>query len=352
MSTSLSQCADRTASSAKGELPEVAGAIGAVAIGRNEGERLERCLRALCKELTNIVYVDSGSIDGSVGFAKGLGVDVVELDMTKPFTAARARNAGYERLLQLHPELEFIHFFDGDCEVAEGWLEAALKAIRERPEIVAVSGYHEELHADASVYNRVCGLEWRYNIPYGEVERFAGCALVRAVALCEAGGFDPALIAGEEGEFCERLRANGGKILRLEQCMDYHDAAMVRFSQWWRRCVRSGYGIGLGAHRRIRRGEYTALWPVLRVAIWVVMLPTLSAALLFCYGPSSLFLLGLYPLQWLRLQSKNTRSRMAPGDAAYYAAHILLANFPQFLGLLRYGQDVLLTRSGTLIEHK
>ena len=68
--------------------------IGAVVIGRNEGARLERSLQALAGQVAQIVYVDSGSTDGSVAAARGLGAEVVELDMKHPFTAARARIAG------------------------------------------------------------------------------------------------------------------------------------------------------------------------------------------------------------------------------------------------------------------
>ena len=68
--------------------------IGVVVIGRNEGLRLERCLISLVGSAQKVVYVDSGSTDGSVQMALRLGVEVVELDMTIPFTAARARNEG------------------------------------------------------------------------------------------------------------------------------------------------------------------------------------------------------------------------------------------------------------------
>ena len=40
--------------------------LGVVAIGRNEGERLRRCLESVRKQCAHVVYVDSGSKDGSV----------------------------------------------------------------------------------------------------------------------------------------------------------------------------------------------------------------------------------------------------------------------------------------------
>ena len=55
--------------------------IGVVAIGRNEGKRLENCLNSLHGKVKAVVYVDSGSTDDSVKMASGMGVTVVELDM-------------------------------------------------------------------------------------------------------------------------------------------------------------------------------------------------------------------------------------------------------------------------------
>ena len=73
--------------------------FGAVAIGRNEGENLRRCLSSLTAASAEVlVYVDSGSTDGSVKWARHHGADVVALDMSLPFTAARARNSGFRRL--------------------------------------------------------------------------------------------------------------------------------------------------------------------------------------------------------------------------------------------------------------
>src|SRR3982075_4453960 len=96
------------------------GVFGAVSIGRNEGERFKRCLLSLSMS-DRIVYVDSGSTDGSVEWAKTQGVDVVELNLNAPFTAARARNAGFALLRELAPQLEYVQFVDGDCELAQDW---------------------------------------------------------------------------------------------------------------------------------------------------------------------------------------------------------------------------------------
>ncbi len=94
--------------------------IGIVAIGRNEGDRLRRCLSSIPPGTAAAIYVDSGSTDDSLAMASSLGVNTVQLDMSIPFTAARARNEGARRLVELHPEIELIQFIDGDCVLAPG----------------------------------------------------------------------------------------------------------------------------------------------------------------------------------------------------------------------------------------
>ncbi|HMC94328.1 MAG TPA: glycosyltransferase, partial [Polyangia bacterium] len=210
-------------------------------IGRNEGERLRLCLRSLgCAPVSGgegaatdapalagpappCVYVDSGSTDGSVVLARGLGAHVVELDLGTPFTAARARNAGFRRLLEVAPGIAFVQFVDGDCEVVPGWLPRAARRLEERPELAVVCGRRRERFVGASLYNRLCDIEW--DTPVGDARACGGDALIRRVALEGVGGYDPRLIAGEEPELCVRLRAAGFKVERLDADMTLHDAA-------------------------------------------------------------------------------------------------------------------------------
>ena len=62
--------------------------VAAVAIGRNEGDRLIRCLTTLTDQLDRIVYVDSGSTDGSVQAARDLvgRIDREALAQKRPVT--------------------------------------------------------------------------------------------------------------------------------------------------------------------------------------------------------------------------------------------------------------------------
>ena len=155
-----------------------------VAIGRNEGERLKACLTSLQETGTNIVYVDSGSSDSSAQFAAGIGAKVIQLDMSVPFTAARARNAGAAAAKAEWPDVSLLHFIDGDCRLAEGWLEEALGVMQDRAEISILAGATVETHPEKSIYNMMCAEEWSHEA--GEVEAVGGIMLVRRDAFDQA----------------------------------------------------------------------------------------------------------------------------------------------------------------------
>ena len=249
-----------------------------IVIGRNEGERLEVCLESARRCTEDIVYVDSGSTDGSVGLAKGLSVQVVELDAALPFSAARARNAGFDRALELSPQVEFVQFVDGDCELDLAWMEAARQAA-EDSKVAVVCGRRRERYADSSIYTLLCDMEWA--TPIGETDSCGGDSFVRAKAFSQVGGFDPAVVAGEEFDLCIRLREEGWRILRIDAEMTLHDANMHRFSQWWTRMVRAGHAYaegviryGVRRHRRIARALRSAvLWGGILPVLFVALLP-------------------------------------------------------------------------------
>ena len=213
--------------------------VAIVAIGRNESERLKQCLRAALRDAPIVVYVDSGSADGSAEFARSVGCRVVELEASRPFSAARARNEGFAFVMEHAPDTSFVQFVDGDCELEEGWIERATNTLEEKSHVGIVCGRVREIHPEASVFNRLCDLEWQR--PAGELRTAGGRFMARACVFQQVGGFRPDVIAGEDDEFCIRVRRQGWKILMLDAPMASHDAAITSFAQWWRRNRRAGH---------------------------------------------------------------------------------------------------------------
>lgn len=320
--------------------------LGFVIIGRNEGQRLIDCLMSLSTSPGRVVYVDSGSLDGSVAAAQQLGAHVVELDMKQPFTAARARNVGYQALRALAPSIEFVQFVDGDCQVAEGWLRSALEVLTRRSDVAIVCGRRRERFPSASIYNALCDIEW--NTPVGEARSCGGDALIRASAFDAVGGYSATLIAGEEPELCLRLRQRNWKILRIDAEMTAHDAAISRFSQWWRRMVRSGHAYAevWFRHRNDDLGLYGR--EVLRAVIWGLILPlAIIAATLV--SPLCAVLVLVYPLQIVRTA---VRKRLGRKQSWLYAAMLVTGKFAEFQGIAKYFWALSRGRAVGLIEYK
>jgi GT2 family glycosyltransferase len=323
--------------------------VGLVAIGRNEGQRLRQCLEAVAGQVSPIIYVDSGSTDGSVALARSLNAHVVELDLSIPFTAARARNTGLDTLLQLAPEIEFVQFVDGDCEIVEGWLPTAQHYLQAHPEATVVCGRRRERFPEASLYNRLCDIEW--DTPVGPAKACGGDAMMRVAALQAVNGYNPTLIAGEEPELCVRLRQIGGTIVRLDAEMTLHDAQMTQFGQWWKRMTRGGHAYAEGAWLHGAPPERHWAKETRSILLWGLAIPVGGvAAAGMTHGASLLVTLG-YPLMIYRIARYLKQSGLNPTDARTYAISCVLAKFPQAQGALRFYLGKLFKRQSRLIEY-
>ena len=340
--------------------------LGVVAIGRNEGERLARCLRSVLPAGVPVVYVDSGSVDGSVALARGLGVEVVELDPARPFAAGRARNEGFERLLARRPGLGYVMFVDGDCEVVPGWIDRARAELEGRPELAVVCGRRREVDPGRSVFNRLADLEW--DTPVGPALACGGDALMRAADFRAAGGFDSSAKAGEEPELCQRLRRAGRGIARIDAEMTRHDLGMTRFAQWWRRQLRVGYH-GLDIERRFppTPDPDGTVPPSLfgaslrRARLWGIGWPCLvlggMAAAGWWGGPvAALAVLALgcavLAAQAARLAWGIRRRVARPGDALAHGVLMVAEKWANLAGQAQYLRDRRRGGEGRLIEYK
>lgn len=323
--------------------------LGAIVIGRNEGERLKQCLTSLCKNIKHIVYVDSGSTDDSVELALSLNVEVVSLDLSQPFTAARARNAGLTVLVAKYPAINYVQFVDGDCEVQPCWLDKGMEFLENHPDFAAVCGRRRERYPHSSIYNLLCDIEW--DTPVGEAKACGGDALFRLTALQAVNGYRESLIAGEEPEMCFRMRQLGWKIMRLNVEMTLHDAAMTRLGQWWKRNQRAGhafaesYAIHGQSSEKFRRSECKS------ILFWAAILPIGILGLSF-WQPYSLLLLLIYPLQVIRLTIRYQSRFQNLKQPFWYALSNVVGKWPQLFGMLEFKKNSLRGVRSRLIEYK
>lgn len=324
---------------------------GVVLIGRNEGQRLVRALDSVRGGGAPVVYVDSGSTDDSCNAARERGAVVVDLDMSQPFTAARARNAGFERLMQDFPGTELVLFIDGDCEVLPGFIEAATAELDADPGLVAVCGWRRERHPERTLYNRLCDVEWRWG-GLGPVTCFGGDVLVRAAAVQAIGGYDAGIIAGEDEEIGVRLRARGGRLLRIDCESTLHDADMHSAKQWWQRAKRCGHAYAQVAEIHGGPPERKFVANLRRSVLWGLVAPGAAVALTVPSLGLSWVVFGRYPL----VAAKATRTARVRGfswtESVVWGISCALSPFPEAFGVVKFHVDRMRNKRPQIIEYK
>jgi glycosyltransferase involved in cell wall biosynthesis len=323
--------------------------VGVVVIGRNEGDRLKRCLESVRQQVALVVYVDSGSTDDSLLLAHALADAIVELDMSRPFTAARARNEGFQKLLGLTTKLKYVFFIDGDCEVVDGWLDKAGRFLVEHPDYAVVWGLRRERYPENSIYNLLTDIEW-LEYPLGETKFCGGDVVARIDAIRAVNGYREDLICGEEPEMCIRLRQAGWRIYHLDAPMTLHDAAIYRFGQWWKRMLRGGYGFAQGAAIHGHPPERYAVSETRRAWFWGFLIPAFTLTLATILSWWALMVLVAYPIQLIRIRMRGTRA--SSRENWWLAGSLVLSKFPEICGIVKFHIDQLRRTRSRLIEYK
>jgi len=314
--------------------------VGVVIIGRNEGERLKKCLSSILEKNIPLIYVDSDSKDDSSEYAKSLNINVVELSVNSPINAAIARNAGFKRLLELYNQIDIVHFIDADCELDFNWLDHALSCLDKNQDVAAVCGRLREKNINISVFTKLCDMSWY--IEPGEISSCGGIATVRASVFSELDGFNEGLIAGEEAEFYCRVRNLDYRIICLAEDMGTHDSAMTTFKQWWVRTIRTGFVYANEAS--VNKKNQSS------VIFWGAILP-LTIVILSLFEPIMFFSFIIYLIQIVRV-TKNLKIPYVLSDKFLEASFCMIAKLPQFIGVVKYYYNRMRKQDVKIIEYK
>ncbi len=327
--------------------------LSIVVIGRNEGQRLARCLESAAamrgvSGQKQIIYVDSASTDESPAIARTFDAEVIVLSAENS-TAARGRNAGWRSA-----RAPLVLFLDGDTVLHENFPQLALDALVHDSTVAAVWGHRRELHPEDSLYNRVLDLDWIY--APGDTDYCGGDVLMRRCALEQVDGFDSTLIAGEEPELCRRLRHCGYRIRHIDSPMTGHDLNITHFRQYWRRALRAGHAYAEISNRF--RASSDPMWlreskrHLIRGVLWIASLIGCVAFLRFSPIPLMLWS-GLFMALSCRSGWKaRWKAPRQPILLLLYGMHSQLQQIPIFIGQLQFDLNKRAGRRRRLIEYK
>lgn len=331
--------------------------LGVVVIGRNEGERLKRCISSIQLHFNGpIIYVDSGSTDGSVEYCDEIGLEAIDLDMSTPFTMSRARNAGFKRLIDKHVHCKYVQFVDGDCELSTEWLATSYHFIKKQIRISSVCGILQEKFPDKNIYHRLMNMELKGHS--GEIIACGGIAMFKIETFEKVGGFNESLIAGEEADLCLRIKSTGEKVWRLDVSMGTHDIDMHKFSQWWTRMKRTGhayaqgfdmYGKGVYKHKQKQ---------VLSSLIYGFIVPFFFIfSLSMLEGQEiSITILILTIIIYIRVFLSSLYARLKLRDSTFnsllYATAIIIGKFPEVLGIFIYYMNNMFGKTSLIMEYR
>jgi len=316
----------------------------AVVIGRNEAARLGAALRAVQALARRVIYVDSGSRDGSVALARARGVEVLELDPARPFSAARARNEGFAALGE--DRAPFVQFIDADCLLVPGWLKGACAFLDSHPQAGLVIGRYREEAPEASVYNWLT--DWEWDKPEGPQAAGIGTFMARAEAFAQTGGFRDSMIAAEDDEMFLRMRALGWQTWSIAAPMCTHDAGLRAFRPWWRRMIRAGHSFAeLGA---LHPG--TAAAARKRAVLWAGLVPLLVLAGAVLWWPLVVLVVALTAAAMARQGMRFARMGAVPARAAAAAGLVMLSKFANLYGMSWYWLRRLRRSDAQIIEYK
>ncbi len=191
--------------------------ISIVVIGFNESKNLDNTFKAIQrinypKDKIEIIYIDSGSSDGSTDIAKKY-TSKVFVEAKYP-SAGRNRNRG-----MIESNSEIIHFIDGDVIIDPDYL-INIQGLFNEMGVHAIVGQLGE--QEPTIYNRMAGLNNAKKVEGFTNFTSTGATYLKA-PLMKVNGYDERILRGQESELGERFREAGFKIWCTIHLMGSHN---------------------------------------------------------------------------------------------------------------------------------
>ena len=223
--------------------------VSIIILNWNGQRYLEGCLNSLRAQTFRgfeVVLVDNGSTDGSVGFVRARFGDWLVAQKPRLKLVELAHNEGFSGgnlagLKHCDPSSRYIVTLNNDTEAEPDWLGGLVAAMEAAPNYGAACGPmffasergtpHPrlssagiEVRRDGLAVDRKLGQPWQPGeTPLEVFGPCAGAALYRRNALEEVGFFDPAFFAYlEDADLAWRLRLAGWPTLYLPEAKVWH----------------------------------------------------------------------------------------------------------------------------------
>jgi GT2 family glycosyltransferase len=277
----------------------------------NEEENIQACLRSALAAGDEagcdfeVILADAISSDATVSLAGELPVRIVQLLDAKDRGCGSGVQLGYQ-----HARGEFVFLLDGDMTVCNGFMPAALAALRASAEVAGVAGLMAE-RGIRNVFDQARLEDGAAN--EAKDERWLnGGGLYRRAAIERCGGYaaDRNLKGWEEADLGMRLRSQGWRLRRLPIDGVQHDGHTLPVSQLLRSMWRSGRAASAGVLARKSLGQpwladamLLLLQPVAALAWWLIgllclaLVPWFGTQALWLWTGLSVLILCLMPLR-------------------------------------------------------
>lgn len=189
----------------------------------NGKKYLENCISSLKQGVFQnfeIIIVDNGSSDGSIGFLKEKYPDIKLMDLGANFGLAIASNKGRELASG-----EYLFFYNNDT-IADKHMLSELVKVMDADRHIGICGCKTMTYDGKRETN--CGVQLDiFGYPYGKGESFYvdAAIFIRKDVFNEIGGFDPKLfLYCEDKDLCWRVQLYGYKVVAVSKAIFWHDS--------------------------------------------------------------------------------------------------------------------------------